>query len=461
MYRSLDVPDLRSFWTEHKADILRQRGWTADSFEARQFEKNVLSGAMLGFSASPNTYAAATVLLLVVTMGMVMDRRNAGWSAAGMALLALAAGAWVLWWTASKAAAVSPLVAVGLLAAAWRWRGWLGNHHQRAFFIAAGVLVAGMLAVVGHAMTWGNLISSSLTFRWHYWVGAARMLTRHPLRGVGWDNFGLYYLQVRLPQASEEVRDPHNFIVRFWAELGAVGGVLLLAWMLRMWWEMTRPNKIDSHAAHDVPRHGPARLLAMVAGLGIALNVAASVDFNTNAAYVTLELLKRSFYLGLLILGALLASGRLTDKPGPWLLRAVIVALGVFFIHSLIDFAWFETGPMCLVALLAGSVLGMRRVGATGHAALDHGRRVAGGHGGLDCSSSKNNRSDRASRKPGLSGQRPDPAGTTAAGGGHARRGVADLAGQRGLSDALGTGSDPGQRFVAGNSSPPGGGHSG
>ena len=58
------------------------------------------------------------------------------------------------------------------------------------------------------------------------------MFWRHPIIGVGWDNFYLHYLRDRLPVASEEIRDPHNFIIRFFVELGAIGGILMLAWLI-------------------------------------------------------------------------------------------------------------------------------------------------------------------------------------------------------------------------------------
>jgi len=51
------------------------------------------------------------------------------------------------------------------------------------------------------------------------------------------------YPEVRVPVASEEVQDPHNFFVRFFSELGAVGGVLAVAWMILLWWQMSRPGE--------------------------------------------------------------------------------------------------------------------------------------------------------------------------------------------------------------------------
>ncbi len=97
-----------------------------------------------------------------------------------------------------------------------------------------------------------SLPGKSLTFRWYYWIGAGRLVAQQPLIAVGWDNFGEHYLAVRLPEAPEEVKDPHNFIVRAFAELGVPGGVLMVVWMGCLWWRMTRPL-VDEEPA---PRRG-------------------------------------------------------------------------------------------------------------------------------------------------------------------------------------------------------------
>jgi len=41
-----------------------------------------------------------------------------------------------------------------------------------------------------------------------------------PLIGVGLDGFAQHYLAHRLPIAAEEPKDPHNFVVRAFCELG-------------------------------------------------------------------------------------------------------------------------------------------------------------------------------------------------------------------------------------------------
>ena len=49
----------------------------------------------------------------------------------------------------------------------------------------------GVAAVVGHGLFHKGLPGESLTFRWHYWVGAAFVFVRHVVAGVGvyeWKN---------------------------------------------------------------------------------------------------------------------------------------------------------------------------------------------------------------------------------------------------------------------------------
>src|SRR4029079_17190304 len=41
-------------------------------------------------------------------------------------------------------------------------------------------------------------------------------------------NFQDYYTRFKLPQASEEVRDPHNFVLEVWATAGTVAALALI-----------------------------------------------------------------------------------------------------------------------------------------------------------------------------------------------------------------------------------------
>ncbi|HSG69412.1 MAG TPA: O-antigen ligase family protein, partial [Planctomycetaceae bacterium] len=74
----------------------------------------------------------------------------------------------------------------------------------------------------------GNVVTRSLTTRIQYWIATTKMLSEHPLFGVGLGNFRQHYLAYKLPESSEEIQDPHNFVLDLWANGGAIA---ILAWL--------------------------------------------------------------------------------------------------------------------------------------------------------------------------------------------------------------------------------------
>src|SRR6185295_6404764 len=130
----------------------------------------------------------------------------------------------VIYFTHSKAAFVSPVIAaicLGIIATA---RPRLARRHAIVFAATIVLILAAAGLLIGYGRSHGNLHNDSLNFRWRYWVGSARLIAHHPLLGVGWNNFGDQYLAFREPIASEEIKDPHDLFVRIIAELGIVGG---------------------------------------------------------------------------------------------------------------------------------------------------------------------------------------------------------------------------------------------
>jgi O-antigen ligase/tetratricopeptide (TPR) repeat protein len=375
-YRYVDLPDLQRSFEQNKESILQERGWTPGSFEAEQFSRKITGGEMMGFDASPNTFAAIIVLASIVTLGVgvqrLVDRDGAAWAAGYAAAFALAAV--IVWFTHSKAAVAALAIGTAAVLALWAIPGlrrWLGRHARLGYAAGVAAVLLAIAAVVGHGLYHGGLPSDSLNFRWRYWVGSARMFERHPLLGVGWNNFGANYLATRLQAAAEEIKDPHDFLLRFALELGAIGGALAVGWLLWLWWDLTRPVL---PAADDSPlrlwvergRNSPIARVAMIAALGMGINVLASVDLTEVPAYVIVELFKRGLFFCVLVIGgALVALKRLDQAEADgrfagWILHAMLVGLGLFLVQCLIDVAFFEVGPMYLFFLLAGSALGMR-----------------------------------------------------------------------------------------------------
>ncbi|MBN1911794.1 MAG: O-antigen ligase family protein, partial [Pirellulales bacterium] len=112
---------------------------------------------------------------------------------------------------------------------AWRHKvrfGW------RAPLIGGAVLVA----LVGGAIAVGGLdrevlseASKSLGYRVQYWRASAAMIGDRPWWGCGPGQFQDFYTEYKLPEASEEVADPHNFLLEIWATAGTPAALALLA----------------------------------------------------------------------------------------------------------------------------------------------------------------------------------------------------------------------------------------
>jgi O-antigen ligase len=375
-FRVIDVPAQRDFWEKHKEEQLRERGLAGDPFMAEQFEKRVLAGELMGFFVSPNSMGAMVVMLLVVSAGLGVQRiLDDPQDRAGIALLVVVPlSGWMLFYTHSRTALATPVLAAGLLAGVWYGRDWLAARAKWAFWAGVGVVALVTLAVVAHGVVRQSLVHTSLTFRWQYWVGAMRIFRAHPLRGVGLDNFGWYYPAARLPEAAEEVKDPHNFMVKLLVELGVVGALLALAWLGRMAWELTRPVEPIAKPTNLQAYQGPKAMqgIAMIAGVGLLISIVGSIDFSADWGYVLNEVIRKVSLFALLLIGATVAAvkslqqAQLDDRPAPMLLYAMMVALVVFLVHNLIDFSLFEPGALMTFAFLAGSALGVRQPSVAG-----------------------------------------------------------------------------------------------
>jgi tetratricopeptide (TPR) repeat protein len=86
--------------------------------------------------------------------------------------------------------------------------------------VATTVLLATAVAVGGVDIKVLSEAPKSLLYRLEYWQATAAMIRDHALWGVGVGNFQAFYTAYKLPQASESVADPHNFLLEIWASAG-------------------------------------------------------------------------------------------------------------------------------------------------------------------------------------------------------------------------------------------------
>lgn len=367
-YRTTELPELRKVVNDpqRKQAILTERGWTENGFAWQQFKRKVEYGEMVGFYTSPNTNAAMVVMLALIAGTLAIqrlrDRDEKAWPV--ILLLLVPLGAYVVFYASTKAAYLTPIIGVALILTGWRMGGRLAERRKLAFAAACGVLILIVVAVVGHGLYHGSLVNDSLTFRLKYWVGSAGVFREHVLPGVGYGNFGYHYLAHRLPEASEEIKDPHNLLVRAFVELGMVGGLLMLGFLVRLAWEATRP------VAPAAQPPGTARpglnAVFFLTGLVLAGAAVFAVDWTVGWDYAVMEMLRRLLYAGVLILlvcaGTIRSSTEphLDDRPAPLLMVGMLAAMAVFMLHNTIDFAFYESGPMHAFMILSGAILGVR-----------------------------------------------------------------------------------------------------
>ncbi len=70
----------------------------------------------------------------------------------------------------------------------------------------------------------------SASYRLQYWQATTRLVVAHPWFGVGPGNFRQHYLKYKLPEASEEIADPHNLFF----DVAATGGLVSLAGLVML-----------------------------------------------------------------------------------------------------------------------------------------------------------------------------------------------------------------------------------
>lgn len=135
----------------------------------------------------------------------------------------------------------------------------------------------GVLAIAGLALLTGGLdreviaqAPRSLKFRLQYWSGAAQVVRERWFWGTGPGNFRPHYLKHKLPEASEEIADPHNFVLDVWTSGGLVG-LLGLAWSIAAAVQRARATPGNRSAAEDVSPLRESSENGSTAGRGAAV----------------------------------------------------------------------------------------------------------------------------------------------------------------------------------------------
>jgi O-antigen ligase len=318
--------------------------------EYRLFYDRLKSAEPTASFALTNSLAGYLAPWLVVSIGLILatlaqpaepglpwwkKRRTA---VAGLAA-SLATVAMCLLLTKSRSAYLAVLCGLtlgGLMLP--QTRRWL---TKKTLILAAAILVA----LVGAGIASRGLdkeilteAAKSLGYRLQYWQGSMEIVAEHPLVGCGPGNFQSAYQRYKLPTASEEVADPHNFLVEIWATAGTPA-LAALATVLGLF------------LARVVSALGG--VLSNVALPDVALSKAAKPRGEPIAIQSARTTDDPLFVLGGGLFGVFLgfvvgAAG--TAPPSPIL---VVIAVPVYLLVVAILFGWVQSGrlPQGLAAL--------------------------------------------------------------------------------------------------------------
>ena len=162
--------------------------------------------------------------------------------------------------TKSRAGYLATCAGLGLLAVVW-WNGrqasgrigWKPVVVVVAIVILLAVCVWGAAAVGGLDVEVLSEASKSLGYRVQYWQSTLGMIAAHPWLGCGPGQFQHAYTFYKLPLASEEIADPHNFVLEVWATAGTPAVLAILAVLTTFAWSLCRVGGTPSDASGQVP----------------------------------------------------------------------------------------------------------------------------------------------------------------------------------------------------------------
>ena len=283
-----ELPATRAMFAEDPTGMLRESGMEfGENTTARGlFEARLESVEPFATFALANSLAAYLAPWLVVALGIgiggfsvpegsnyppkssevgtpslvarFLDRSH--WATRlGVACLAIPVIGCLLL-TKSRAGYLATFAGLGLLAAVW-WHerragariGWKPVMVIAAIVILLIVCVWGAAAIGGLDIEVLSEASKSLGYRVQYWQSSARMIADHPWLGCGPGQFQYAYTLHKLPQASEEIADPHNFVFEVWATAGTPAVLTLLAVLTTFAWSLCRAGGTPSNASGQIP----------------------------------------------------------------------------------------------------------------------------------------------------------------------------------------------------------------
>jgi hypothetical protein len=226
---AVELPALKAAYAADPDALQREAGMSfGKGMPERELLRRRIEGGepTSGFGLS-NSLAAYLAPWLYIALGLTWHaRRERGLLIRGALCVLPLAACLVL--TRSRSAMVA--LAVGF---AVTFGGKYFKHRSFWKYLLSAVAVVlfiGSAAILSPAVrNRAYRAAISLEYRFEYWQSSLAMISQSPVLGCGPGNFQDEYTRYKLPQASEEVSDPHNFLLEIWATAGTPALLAFLA----------------------------------------------------------------------------------------------------------------------------------------------------------------------------------------------------------------------------------------
>ena len=228
-----------------KTAELERNGIPLTGIDRILWEQRLLnSSEPTGTFALANSLAGIVGFAIVVAVGCLALRSASGmrrncWRSLLIVVVCLLCMTYCLILTKSRTAWVATIAGLAVIFAGRFYAGAITGRLR--WVLASGmavIMLAAGLALSTGALDKEVLLESprSLQFRLLYWMGTLNALRDSPVFGFGPGNFRQAYLQHKLPESSEEIRDPHNLPLEAWSSGGLIS--LIGAIMCAVgWWK--------------------------------------------------------------------------------------------------------------------------------------------------------------------------------------------------------------------------------
>ena len=258
-----ELPLTRAKYREDPERVMRDAGIyaPAGSPQRKMFEDRLYSTEPIATFALTNSLAGFLAPWLIVVFGVALTNWNSPQDSTlsrigGTAATLLILGCCVL--TKSRTGWLAISGGVLLLLIYGRRAGWRPDWRILAGIGGAAVVLPFLGVVIGGLDRLVVLESSkSFLFRLQYWQSTAELIGDYPWFGCGPGNFQQYYTAYKLPEASETIAEPHNFLLEIWATAGTPAIALFLAIFGGLIWHVWRAELATKSNSHAEPNGEP------------------------------------------------------------------------------------------------------------------------------------------------------------------------------------------------------------